>query len=45
VPVDPTGHAYALDGDGKAILDPESPLAKKKKFYGKTLSNLANKDK
>jgi tetratricopeptide (TPR) repeat protein len=45
VPVDPTGHAYVLDGDGKAILDPESPLAKKKKFYGKTLSNLANKDK
>jgi hypothetical protein len=44
VPVDPTGHPYMLDGDGKAVLDPDSPLAKKKRFYGKTLSNLANKE-
>lgn len=42
VPVDPMGHAYVLDGDGKAQLNPDSPLAKKKVFYGKTLSNLAN---
>jgi tetratricopeptide (TPR) repeat protein len=45
VPVDPMGHAYVLDGDGKAQLDPDSPLAKKKVFYGKTLSNLANPHK
>jgi tetratricopeptide (TPR) repeat protein len=45
VPADPTGHSYVLDGDGKAQLDPDSPLAKKKRFYGKTLSNLANQSK
>jgi tetratricopeptide (TPR) repeat protein len=45
VPADPTGHSYVLDGDGKAQLDPQSPLAKKKRFYGKTLSNLANQSK
>ena len=42
VPSDPVGYAYMLDKDGKAQLNPESPLAKKKSFYGKTLSNLAN---
>jgi tetratricopeptide (TPR) repeat protein len=45
VPADPAGQSYVLDADGKAQLDPESPLAKKKKFYGKTLSNLANQNK
>ena len=45
VPADPTGHSYVLDGDGKAQLDPDSPLAKKRRFYGKTLSNLANQSK
>jgi hypothetical protein len=45
VPADPVGFAYKLDGDGKAQLNPESPLAKKKSFYGKTLSNLANQKK
>jgi len=45
LPADPTGHSYVLDGDGKAQLDPDSPLAKKKRFYGKTLSNLANQSK
>jgi tetratricopeptide (TPR) repeat protein len=42
VPADPVGFAYVLDSEGKAQLDPESPLAKKKRFYTKTLSNLAN---
>ena len=43
VPADPTGQRYVLADDGKAQLDPESPLAKKKsRFYGKTLSNLAH---
>jgi hypothetical protein len=45
VPTDPTGRAYVLDSEGKAQLDPESPLAKKKRFYSKTLSNLANPNK
>jgi len=42
VPADPMGNAYVLDNTGKAQLDPESPLGKKKRFYSKTLSNLAN---
>jgi len=42
VPADPMGNAYVLDSTGKAQLDPESPLGKKKRFYSKTLSNLAN---
>jgi tetratricopeptide (TPR) repeat protein len=42
VPADPMGRAYVLDGEGKAQLDPEGPLGKKKRFYAKTLSNLAN---
>jgi hypothetical protein len=42
IPADPTGRAYVLDSEGKAQLDPESPLGKKKRFYSKTLSNLAN---
>jgi tetratricopeptide (TPR) repeat protein len=42
VPADPMGNAYVLDSAGKAQLDPESPLGKKKRFYSKTLSNLAN---
>ena len=42
VPADPMGNAYVLDITGKAQLDPESPLGKKKRFYSKTLSNLAN---
>ena len=41
-PADPTGRPYVLDGEGKAQLDPASTLAKKKRFYSKTLSNLAN---
>ncbi len=45
VPTDPMGHAYVLDKDGKAQLNPDSPLAKKKNFYSKTLSNLANPNK
>jgi tetratricopeptide (TPR) repeat protein len=42
VPADPMGNAYVLDIAGKAQVDPESPLGKKKRFYSKTLSNLAN---
>jgi tetratricopeptide (TPR) repeat protein len=42
MPMDPAGYAYVFDNDGKAQLNPESPLAKKKRFYQKTLSNLAN---
>jgi tetratricopeptide (TPR) repeat protein len=45
VPTDPTGRAYVLDSDGKAQLDQESLLGKKKRFYSKTLSNLANPNK
>jgi tetratricopeptide (TPR) repeat protein len=43
MPMDPAGYAYVFDNDGKAQLNPESPLAKKKRFYQKTLSNLANR--
>ena len=42
IPLDPTGEPYVLDSDGKAQLRPGSPLAKKKRFYGKSLSELAN---
>jgi hypothetical protein len=42
VPADATGYGYVMDDEGKAQLNPQSPLAKKKKFYAKTLSNLAN---
>ncbi|MBV8514199.1 MAG: hypothetical protein JO260_02755 [Acidobacteria bacterium] len=45
IPVDPTGEPYVLDSDGKAQLKPGSPLAKKKRFYGKSLSDLANPKK
>jgi hypothetical protein len=45
VPVDPLGYAYVLDNEGKAQLNPQSPLAKKKSFYSKTLSDLANSRK
>jgi len=45
VPVDPLGNPYLLDDEGRAQLTPGSPLAKKKKFYGRTLSNLANPNK
>jgi tetratricopeptide (TPR) repeat protein len=45
IPTDPTGRAYLLDNDGKAQLDPEGALGKKKRFYSKTLSNLANPNK
>ena len=41
-PADPTGRPSVLDSEGKAQLDPASLLAKKKRFYSKTLSNLAN---
>jgi hypothetical protein len=41
-PADPTGRPYVFDSEGKAQLDPASSLAKKKRFYSKTLSNLAN---
>src|SRR5580693_2257470 len=36
IPTDPTGRAYLLDNDGKAQLDPEGALGKKKRFYSKT---------
>jgi hypothetical protein len=42
LPADAVGYAFVLDNEGKAQLNPQSPLAKKKKFYSKTLSNLAN---
>jgi len=42
IPADPMGNGYVLDNTGKAQLDPESALGKKKRFYSKTLSNLAN---
>ena len=42
VPADPMGEPYVLDTEGKAQLKPDSTLAKKKNFYGRTLSNLAN---
>jgi tetratricopeptide (TPR) repeat protein len=45
VPGDPLGFAYVLDDEGKAQLNPESPLAKKRKFYSKSLSDLANPNK
>jgi hypothetical protein len=45
VPADPMGYAYVLDKDGKAQLNPGSPLARKKNFYSKTLLNLANPNK
>src|SRR5579871_2844531 len=40
VPSDPAGYPYVIDNEGKAQLNPASPLAKKKNFYGRTLSNL-----
>jgi tetratricopeptide (TPR) repeat protein len=42
VPADPIGEPYVLDKEGKAQLNPNSTLAKKKNFYGRTLSNLAS---
>jgi tetratricopeptide (TPR) repeat protein len=39
-PLDPAGFAYVLDAEGKAQLNPQSPLAKKKRFFQKTLSDL-----
>jgi tetratricopeptide (TPR) repeat protein len=45
VPADPRGYPYVLDKDRNAQLNPDSPLTEKKKFYGKTLSNLANPSK
>ncbi|MBV9888412.1 MAG: hypothetical protein JO119_17865 [Acidobacteria bacterium] len=45
VPLDPLGDPYVLDNEGKAQLNPNSPLGKKKYFYGKTLSELANPGK
>ena len=45
VPSDPAGYPYVIDNEGKAQLNPASPLAKKKNFYGRTLSNLANQKK
>jgi hypothetical protein len=44
-PADPMGRPYVLDNEGKAQLDPDGPLGKKRKFYSKTLSNLANQAK
>jgi hypothetical protein len=40
LPLDPQGFAYVLDANGKAQLDPDSPLGKKKRFFQKTLSDL-----
>jgi tetratricopeptide (TPR) repeat protein len=37
-PVDPLGFPYVLDGDGKAQLNPASPLAKHKPLYEAPLS-------
>jgi hypothetical protein len=45
VPVDPQGVPYILDDQGKAQLDPEGSLAQKKKFFGKSLSDLAHPNK
>ena len=39
-PLDPMGFAYVLDAGGKAQLNPDSPLTKKKRFFQKTLSDL-----
>jgi hypothetical protein len=45
VPADPMGEPYVLDKDGKAQLNPDGVLGKKKNFYGRTLSKLANQTK
>jgi tetratricopeptide (TPR) repeat protein len=45
VPADPMGEPYILDKDGKAQLNPDGVLGKKKNFYGRTLSKLANQTK
>jgi hypothetical protein len=36
-PVDPLGHTYVFGGDGKAQLNPGSPLFKEKSIYAKPL--------
>jgi hypothetical protein len=36
-PVDPLGHVYVFGADGKAQLNPESPLYKEKSIYAKPL--------
>lgn len=36
-PVDPLGHFYVFGADGKAQLNPDSPLFKEKSFYMKPL--------
>jgi hypothetical protein len=36
-PVDPLGHAYVFGADGKAQLNPASPLYKEKSIYAKPL--------
>jgi hypothetical protein len=44
-PADPLGYAYVLDNEGRAGLNPQSPLTKKRNFYSKSLSDLANQKK
>jgi tetratricopeptide (TPR) repeat protein len=41
-PVDPLGFPYVLDGDGKAQLNPASPLVKQKRIYQKPLSSFSH---
>jgi hypothetical protein len=36
-PVDPLGHVYVFGADGKAQLNPASPLYKEKSIYAKPL--------
>jgi tetratricopeptide (TPR) repeat protein len=40
--IDPFGFPYVLDGDGKAQLNPASPLVKQKQIYQKPLSSLSH---
>jgi hypothetical protein len=41
-PVDPLGFPYVLDEDGKAQLNPASPLVKQKRIYQKPLSSFSH---
>lgn len=44
-PGDPLGYAYVLDDQGRAQLNSQSPLTKKKNIYSKSLSDLAHRSK
>jgi tetratricopeptide (TPR) repeat protein len=41
-PVDPLGFPYVFDAEGKAQLNPASPLVKQKRIYQKPLAGLAH---